>query len=155
MQREVGLDCKHCWLLDYEASNTVKNSFPTEWITRLKKGIRQDIWGLDEVKHNLWVIPTACLVHGVAGPLPGTGHMLPPVTLWLSFSCVCWHGQSSFRDSPLASTALSSKSQYSGSHISPSKSNAPMFIGSVYSYFHKSPYISADVIYSPSVTVAE
>ena len=68
MQWEVGLDCKHCWLLDYEASNTNKSSFPTEWITR------QDIRGLDEVKHNLWVIPTAFLVHGVAGPLPGTGH---------------------------------------------------------------------------------
>ena len=26
------------------------------------------------VRHNLWVIPTASLVHGVAGPLPGTGH---------------------------------------------------------------------------------
>ena len=26
MQWEVGLDCKHCWLLDYKASNTIQGS---------------------------------------------------------------------------------------------------------------------------------
>ena len=29
MQWEVGLDCKHCWLLDYEASDTIAQ-FPND-----------------------------------------------------------------------------------------------------------------------------
>ena len=64
------------------------------------------------------VIPKAFHVHGVAGPLPGTGHTCTTRQPAIEFQlCLPVDGQSSSRDSPLASTALSSESQYSGSHI--------------------------------------